>query len=145
MSNGLTKVDVLLDETGDLPAFNTLSSGPEVVAQRIVIRLETGLGEWIFDKTKGLPFVLWVTTKPFPVDTIGDFVRAEVEGVNGVQRIDNYEVDFDEPAQTIRITGDVVLEDETELQLEAFPIGTEGNSSPAIFISQSGRVVAGST
>lgn len=83
-------VDVLLNSDGDLHPITRLGSGIAVVRQRIQIRLNTFLGEWLLDRRVGMPILEWMQQKPPRVEQIGAFIRREIETTPGVLRVEGF-------------------------------------------------------
>lgn len=142
-------IDVRLGADGDLEQFTRHISGSAVTLQRIKLRLETFLGEWILDRTKGMPWLLFIAQKPARVAEIVAFIRREIETTPGVIAVDTIEGVHDVQARTVTITASIRIEDEPDaVVVEVIPPSAGGNASPAVlFIGRQGRILtaAGST
>jgi hypothetical protein len=134
-------LDVGLDSSGDLPHATQHIDGIKLIIQRVTIRLNMALGEWVLDQTQGLDYFAFARQRPVDVDGIGAIIRAEIENTPGVTRIENFE-SIANPAPdgvglALQFSGRVVVEPETEAdeQLIGLSIGVEpavGNSHPAV-------------
>jgi hypothetical protein len=121
--------DVLLGPDGDLPEITQHITGIQLVMQRVKVRLQTFLGEWILDTSKGLDYHGWAQIRPAPVNEIQALMLAEVLGTPGVVRVPRWEVTFDKPGRTITIDGDVETEDGVvPVTVSTSPTGTTGNA-----------------
>lgn len=116
-------IDVLLDSNYDIPLRTTLGTGIEVILQRIQLRLQQGLGEWVYDTTTGLPWLDWSQDKPVDVDNIGARIRREIESVPEVVRVTEWETVFDRATRTITCTGAIETE-EGEAAVSVIPYST---------------------
>jgi len=137
-------IDVLLVD-GDLPAYTRHAQGPAVTLQRIELRLYTFLGEWILDQAAGLPYLEWIAQKPPQVDQIADVLRAEVETTPGVISVDSWAASWSRTTRRFAILAEITIEELDEVvEAEILPLGTTGNSSPAIlWKTGQGPIVAG--
>ena len=127
-----TSYDVGLVD-GDLPSRTSHIHGFDVIVQRIDRRLRTHLGEWIADASKGLPFAEWIAQKPPNVDTIGAFVRREIETTPGVVRVTDWEGSFDTDTRTLSYSGTIHTTDgDAEIVIEPIGDPSTGNRNPAI-------------
>ena len=119
--------DVQLDNNGDIPIRTAYITGPDLVRQRIRIRLNTWRGEWFLDQRLGLPFLEWKQQKPPDVDVIRALIQREIRTTPGVVGVANLEVSLVQGR--IEITGRITVEDVT-LDLSAEISGPQGNSQP---------------
>ena len=119
--------DVQLDNNGDIPIRTAYITGPDLVRQRIRIRLNTWRGEWFLDQRLGLPFLEWKQQKPPDVDVIRALIQREIRTTPGVVGVANLEVSLVQGR--IEITGRITVEDVT-LDLSAEILGPQGNSQP---------------
>ena len=127
-------VDVRL-VNDDLQAQNYHVTGADLVVQRVKTRVRTFLGEWILDQSKGLPYLTWVAEKPPDEVTIGNVVLADLLDTPGVKRVDRYTSTkvLQGGRYTVRITGDIVLNDEDADGLPiVVTVGARGNATPVI-------------
>jgi hypothetical protein len=126
-------IDVLLDDTGDLPRYTVMETDPETLTvQRLGMRLRTFLGEWILDQTVGLPFVAWSQKKPTDTSAIALLVRREIETCPGVRRVDGLAVSLETDAQRVTITGRVVYDSGATGRVVVQPFGVQGNPAPIV-------------
>lgn len=118
--------DIKLTTGGDLawpPRFT--ATVPQAVRQRIQIRLNTFLGEWLEDTSVGLPWFAWVETKNLDPAEVQALIRAEIAGVDGVISVDA--VAYTRSAVGgVQVTCYVTVDD-----------GTGGELSTGILIDQS--------
>ena len=105
--------DVGLDPlTFDLPVFPVHISGVDLIVQRMTIRLQRFLGEWILDTTVGIPYLAFIQERPVDVEGITAVLRTEIETTPGVLRVDDFIGVFVIASQTLRFTGLIRLEDD---------------------------------
>ncbi|MEL6348039.1 MAG: hypothetical protein AAFV53_33335 [Myxococcota bacterium] len=104
-------MDVAL-ENGDLPHVSRYITGPELIAQKIRIRLLTWRGEWLLNQEDGIDYLSLSEQKPPDTEAIADLLRAEILGVDGVVDIDGFTVTFTgerlSASGTVRIAEDVL-------------------------------------
>lgn len=93
--------DVLLTDALDLRPRTTLVTGDVLVGQRIRLRTQQAVGDWILDASAGLPWLDWLTTKPFPEDTAAARVRQAIESIPGVLQVSELSVTRTGTAATI--------------------------------------------
>ncbi len=77
-------LDIALGSDLDLPLATRFIRGRDTVAQRVRIRLQQHLGDWVLDTSKGIPWATYLSTKPAPVAAIEASCRTEVEATPGV-------------------------------------------------------------
>lgn len=124
----MSGVVLQLDDDGDIPVFTRHVEGIEATAQKVRTRLLTHPGEWVLDKTVGLPFLSWLSVKDPPVGQIAAQVQAEIEDIDSVIRVEDMLAVFDPATEQITITGNVFTED-GQLAVVVVP-GPSGNSNP---------------
>lgn len=133
--------DFLFDENGDIPLYATLATGDAVTIQRVRRRLKTFRGEWMLDKSTGLPFIEWSQQKPPDVNGQGAIVLLAITTTPGVELVEDFEAVFDSPNRRVVFTARIVLESGTVATLEFAP-ALGGNSLPYVAILfPSGTVV----
>lgn len=125
-SYSASNIDVGLDPvTGDLPEVATLINGFDLIIQRVRRRLRTYLGEWLADRSVGLPFFAWIAQKPPDVDAIGASVRAAIETTPGVARVIDWQGAFDTSTRTL--TYSCTLQTlQGDARLTIIPLGEPG-------------------
>lgn len=116
-------LDIGLDSSGDLPARTAILSGTDTTVQRIRRRLQTHRGEFLADKSVGVPWASWVASRRFPLDEAAAWIRAEIETCPGVVRVD--EITSAQDGEAVVFTGTVVLLDAT-VRFELLPVGAPG-------------------
>lgn len=109
------QVDAYLDPlTGDLPAVSRLTTGIELIQQRIRTRLRRGTNEWFLDPAgTGLPLIEWRGQKPPDVQAIVNRVQSEIASIPGVTGTSNFTGTHDPAARRLTISGDVLAADGT--------------------------------
>ena len=98
--------DALLTDGLDLRPRTTLVTGDELVGQRVRLRLQQAEGDWVLNASHGLPWLDWLTTKPFPQDVALARIRQEIEAVPGVQQVQT--LAMTRSGTTATITGDLL-------------------------------------
>lgn len=136
--------DVFLDPvTQDLPINPVHISGTDLVLQRVTLRLQRFLGEWILDTSVGLPYLAWVQQKPPDVIGITAVLRTEIATTPGVARVDDFTGVFAFQTRTLRFAGIVRLDNEEAVTSEILvPIPAVGNSTPAVVMFQRSGFIA---
>ncbi len=132
-------LDVQLDETGDLPHITRHISGVELTIQRVTIRLNLSLGEFLLDQTKGINYLAIVAQRPVDIEATGAIVRDQIETTPGVSRIDDFEASTapspDGVGLVLRFTGRVVVEDDDAQELVQLTVALNpvaGDTHPAV-------------
>ena len=130
--------------TGDLPLVSSFVTGPELTVQRAKIRLQTFLGEWILDQTKGLPYVAWRHEKPPDLGAISGVVIAELAQCPGVIRVDAIDSGFDPIDRVVRLDGVAMIKDLDEVDevARAFSVAIGGNRTPVVVAFYSSGAIA---
>lgn len=129
------RIDLQLDETGDLPLVPRHITGIPLVLQRIRRRLLVFEGEWVLDVTQGLPYLAWRQTKPAPLDAIAARIRTELEQTPGVVRVDTCAAALDAATRRVRITARGVVQDPDDSETRAtfdLEAGLSGSATPAL-------------
>ena len=138
-------VDIALTADGDLPARAALVTGPALTVQRAQIRLRTWLGEWILDRTVGLPFFDWLRASPAPVDTIAARLRLELADIPGVLRVETLQATLDRGEQSVSFTGRVLIAGlDDEVQIAGALGASPTNSHPFLtmtWVTPSGPII----
>lgn len=129
----MPKVDVGLDESGDLPMRTGHISGVDLVVQRIQRRIRTVKGEWMADGRVGLPYFSWFQQKPLRVDEVGAAVRSVIETTPGVQRLEDWRGSIDLATRAVTFSGTIKTA-EADIRLTVARVGEPGadNFSPSI-------------
>lgn len=116
--------DVFLDPvTGDLPASFRFATPIELILQRARIRLETFLGEWLLDQSKGLPYLEWRRVKQPPLDEVLNLVRREIEDIPGVLRTEQPLIEIVNETVRVELTIAVPDDDSFRVRLDMFGLG----------------------
>ena len=108
----LDKNSDLMFKDGDI-AF--ISNYSEVIAQNIKVRLQTVKGEWFLDRDMGIPYfdILGFSISP---QTLSHIFRAAIEEIDGVEKVDEINVSFDNRHRTAKVIFSALLEDGSSLK-----------------------------
>jgi hypothetical protein len=119
--------------------------GLTVVAQRIRIRLLTGVGEWILDAARGLPYDEWTGADGVrPVlqpERVAAVVRAQIEQVSGVVRVVSMSASAT-PGGGISVVGQIEGTEEGEtglIGIETVPDPLDTFGPPMWYLFPGGR------
>ena len=96
---------------GDISVPSKTVTGPELVRQRVLLRLRQWTGEWILDVRTGLPWWDWMRAKPAPIDEIVAAIRTEIATTPGVRSVDSLTRTYSN--RTLSVVAEVTLEDGT--------------------------------
>lgn len=77
--------------------------GAERVAQAVGIRLRTWLGEWFLDADHGVPYLEDILGKGRNPALVEAVLRAQILGVAGVDRIDEFGLSLDARNRAARV------------------------------------------
>ena len=121
----------------DLQRAQAAITGLDFVLQRITIRLNTGLGEWPIDPTKGLPLTTVFVERPFPRARVTALIVAEIAGTPGVGSVVDVVDSFDVETGVYRLQVAIIADEESEaVTLAVEQLGPGGNGVPwAVFIA----------
>jgi len=97
--------DVLLNDDGDLPRDPQLVNDHRVTVQRARAALGLFQGEWLPDRTAGLPWLKWLRQTPLPLGEIEAATRAELAGVTGVAEVRGFAAELDRDEQILQFEG----------------------------------------
>ena len=105
-------VDFALDpDTLDLDMQGTLMSGLDRIRATIPYRVGAHRGSDLVDRSRGLPWVEWFSTKPVPEAAIVAGIRREIEGIEGVLRVEGMASSFSRTTRTLTISCGVVCDE----------------------------------
>lgn len=93
--------------TGDLLLNNNdlmVIDNAERVAQQILITLRFWLGEWFLDTTQGVPYLEYILIKNPNENHIRQILTDAILSVEGVETVDNMELDFDTRNRKMAVT-----------------------------------------
>lgn len=100
-------MDLLLGRDGDIVFVNgtcpTTYTAPEVVRQRLQIRLKTFLGEWFFDTSYGVPYFQRIFGKQKSKTTVDNIIREQILLENGVLEIREFKSSWDKATRTFSL------------------------------------------
>ena len=105
-------MDLKLDLNGDLDVTDgdvTLLEGQDAIAQNIVTRLRTFLGEWFLDQRIGVPYFESILIKNADVRVIESILRRTITTTDGVDTVDNLTFDFDGVIRKLDVTAEITL------------------------------------
>lgn len=118
--------DVQLED-GDLPKRTQHIDGPEQIAQRLQIKLNTWRGEWFADTRRGLDWMEWEQDAAPDVPIIEAQIRDKIRSTPGVTGVSDLDVEFEDG--TISASGRISIEDD-ERTVEAEIYGPGGDAQP---------------
>jgi hypothetical protein len=130
-------MDILLVD-GDLTPRGRLVTGDDETLQRVRLRLDMGLGEWVLDQTVGVPWIAWLTSKAsLRVNEIGAVLRSTIETTPGVNRVLSWSGRYDIPTRSLVYTGAFLLDSgvTVEGQVAASPTASPYNASGWLVMS----------
>lgn len=93
--------------TGDLLLQNNdliIIDNAERVAQQILITLRFWFGEWFLDTTQGVPYLEYILVKNPNENHIRQILTESILSVEGVDTVDNMELDFDVRNRKMAVT-----------------------------------------
>jgi hypothetical protein len=102
--------DLYLDAAGQL-AFHTTTD--RIVAQAVVTRLRTMLGEWYQDPTIGIDYLGQVLVKNPNVATLQRYFSSQVAAVPGVATVNSVVCTFNAGTRTLSVNFRVTASDGT--------------------------------
>ena len=105
--------DLYLDSTGQLVFHQTLNV---VVAQAIVCRLRTMLGEWYQDPSIGIDYVGQVLTKGPNLATLQRYFAAQIALVPGVSSVVSVVCKLNSATRTLYVNFSAIATDGTAVQ-----------------------------
>lgn len=127
--------DILLDETGDLPNFPQFANGTPITAQRIKMRLQTFLGEWILDAGVGMPYHEWSQMMGIDPDGVALFMRRDVQEIEEIDRSE-FTASMPIGSRHITISGNIFEKNGTSYGVKVQPYGVLGSSNTDLNIYQ---------
>lgn len=90
-------------EDGDLPAFCRFIQGEDETIQRLRLRMLQHRGDWILDRSAGLPYLDWGQLRSPPLEQIRAAIQVEIETCPGVERVERIDVAFVQPRQEVTV------------------------------------------
>lgn len=116
-------MDLLLGSDGDIVFINgacpTTYTAPDVVKQRLQIRLKTFLGEWFFDTSYGVPYLQRIFGKQKTKTTVDNIIREQILSEFGVLEILDFNSSWDKATRTFSLVFSVKT---AEGQASAIPV-----------------------
>lgn len=103
--------DLALNPDGTLAFPLRILDGPELVVQRVRIRLNTFRGEWLLNERAGIPWIEWISEPP-GLTVIQALLLERIASTRGVARVEEFAVTQAPGSETYTITGNLVLETE---------------------------------
>lgn len=100
--------DLALDDDLNLAIPMRLIDGPELILQRIRVRLATHAGEWLLDTNAGLPYSDWQGATPAPTREMEARILETILRVPGVTRLENFAIELNEDTGSFSITGTII-------------------------------------
>ncbi len=107
-STVLPGMDWALDSDGDLIIPMRFTTGPEAVAQGIVIRIKTFFGEWFADLQFGLDWYGKILGQKFNDIRIRDAFRVQILASPGVVSIERLVASYEGATRKLTVDWDVV-------------------------------------
>ncbi len=77
--------------------------GRDRIAQKIKITLQEWLGEWFLDRRKGTPYLEVILKKNVRLSSVESILRARILSVQGVQRITQFNMEFNNRTRSLRL------------------------------------------
>lgn len=106
-----------LDATGDLD-FSTgnleLITGIEEIRQKLTVRLQFLLGEWVLDQRLGMPYVGNILVKNPNFSVIRSIFRQAILKTPGVESLTRLVFNFDAATRNLRVTFQAIITDSDE-------------------------------
>uniref|UniRef100_A0A6M3MDQ2 Uncharacterized protein n=1 Tax=viral metagenome TaxID=1070528 RepID=A0A6M3MDQ2_9ZZZZ len=138
----MTIATYLDPNTWDIEERPRYATGLERIGQKVQIRVQTLLGEWVYDRTQGLDYQGWSQKKPVDAVAIGDSIRVEIESVDEVVRVvpESWTATFNAVTREVACSGRIETY-EGEITLQAYPLGARtltGNSLPYVIVMLTG-------
>ena len=133
--------DVKLDANGDIYESTQVVTGDELIAQRIRIRLQTHLGEWLLDTSQGMPYIDWADTLPLPVTEVRQKILDELTTTPGVLTVTSLVVDVDNVLGCLSATASVLLDGGAVAEVVITDTASTNLPTGASDVSGSGRPV----
>lgn len=142
----MIQIDAYIDPiTGDLPEVTRLTTGIELIQQRIRLRLYRGTGEWFLDPLgTGLPLIAWRNLKPPPVQLITGRIEAEIRKVPGVISTSDFVGVHDPAAHLLTVSGTATAADGAVTAVViTIPVGARNVSTIGVFFAPIGTMRGG--
>lgn len=109
--------DLALNSDGTLAFPMRIISGPDLVVQRVRLRLNTFQGEWLLDARQGIPWIEWISEPP-GLAVIEAFLLRRIASTQGILRVEEFSVTQND--ETLVVTGRLILDsDDPAISLEA--------------------------
>ena len=110
------KSNMYLDPvTGDVTTKNfnlrLTETLTEYVSQKIENKLKTFLNEWYLDRDIGLPYYQRIFTKQADIDDVNSIFRSEINSLDEVVEIIEFEVDYNNTLRKYSIAFNAKIED----------------------------------
>jgi len=103
-----------VDSLGNIALPLRSVSGVDAVRVRVLVRLQTQLGTWLTDTSKGLPVEEWTGSPGFgkgpSAEEASAVVRAQLESIVGVQEVES--VDATRSASALTVTASLIAEED---------------------------------
>ena len=108
-----------LDSSGDLLLDGGLKiiGGPKALAQLAKTKLQTFLGEWVFDTTIGTPWFQSILGRPGDASLIRSILLRRIQSFEGVDRVLRLEVTIDRINRGVSIEGEIQAEGGEEVPI----------------------------
>lgn len=94
----------------------SLVSGPDAIAQHLLIRLRFVRGEWFLDNRIGIPYYEQILLKNPNLVAIRGLYRLAILSTPGVEEMQDLELNFDRSRRTLELTFSAKIEGEEILR-----------------------------
>ncbi len=138
-------IDLIMGDDGDLQHVTQLGTGLAEIAQRVQIRLNTQLGGWPLDPSKGIDYQGFQQEREVDVKAIGGIIKAEIETTPGVVTVLEWSGVHDILGRSLTYTGQVVTDEGEADLLVGASAALEGNATAHVTVHfiHAGRIVGG--
>lgn len=103
-------MDLRLDANGDLDITDgdlSFVTGLEAIAQDITMKLRTWLGESVYDRAAGVPYLQVIFTRGISIHSVRAILEEQIRRVEGVLDVLELEVSLDHATRVLTATGRV--------------------------------------
>ena len=112
--------DFLLNAAGDMELTDfdfSLVSSTDELAQRLIIKLRTYLGELFYDTTKGVPYYQNILGKNRDLNTVESLLKQAITEEDYVKRILEFSMDYTAAPRSLSVSFLVQLHTDEELEV----------------------------
>jgi hypothetical protein len=101
-------------ENGDIVIENNdlvLVQGVDETSQNLLANLQTFQGEWFKDTSVGVPYMQDIFVKGTPVNIISGIFKDTIAKTDGVEEINEFELDYDNQTRQLLVKAKVTSKD----------------------------------